>query len=172
MSLSLHTDRLELRPLPAAAAKALPGDRATAAGLLGAALAPDWPLPDLLDVLPSQAAAEADSERFGVWAIVESASQTVIGDAGFMGPPGPDRSLEIGFSLVPDRRRKGYAGEAVRALVPWALRQPGVSAVDARCDPANVASVRVLERAGFSLIGEEAGKLHWRSDGGDDDDAV
>jgi RimJ/RimL family protein N-acetyltransferase len=89
-----------------------------------------------------------------------------------MGPPGPDRSVEIGFSLVPDRRGRGYAGEAVRALVPWALRQPGVGAVDAHCDRQNAASVRVLERAGFSLIGEDAGLLHWRNDGGEEDDAV
>jgi len=62
----VSTERLDLRPLPAAAAAALPGDRAAAAGLIGAGLPEEWPQPDLLDVLPMQAAASPPDEAFGV----------------------------------------------------------------------------------------------------------
>ena len=132
--LALQTTRLELRPLPSAAARALPDDRETAARLLGAALSADWPQPDLLDVLPMQAAAEQSGERFGVWVIIERESTTVVGDIGFMGPPGEDGGVEIGYCVIPDRRGRGYASEAVAALVAWALAQPGVGSVAARCD--------------------------------------
>jgi RimJ/RimL family protein N-acetyltransferase len=92
---SIQTERLTLRPLPAAAARMLPGDRDGAARHIDAALATDWPQPDLLDVLPMQGALSSSSEPYGVWAIVDKTSQMAIGDVGFMGPPGgngPSRS--------------------------------------------------------------------------------
>jgi len=144
--LALQTTRLELRPLPAAAAGALPEDRSTAARLLGAALSPDWPQPDLLDVLPMQAGGVPGGERFGVWVIIERELTTVVGDIGFMGPPGEDGSVEIGYSVIPDRRGRGYASEVVRVL--------------------NVPSIRILERAGFVRSGESHGQIRWRLETG------
>ncbi len=131
--------------------------------MLGVALSPEWPHADLLDVLPLQAAAAQLEKRFGVWVMIEAETQTVVGDIGFLGPPGADSTVEIGYSVVPDRRRRGYATEAARALVDWALRQPGVRAVVAGCDKENVASIRTLERLGFSSTGETNGQLRWRS---------
>lgn len=55
MPLSLETPRLILRPLPAAAAAVLPGDRDAAAQLIGAPLDPDWPLNDIAGNLRLQA---------------------------------------------------------------------------------------------------------------------
>ena len=127
--LALQTTRLELRPLPSAAARALPDDRETAARLLGAALSADWPQPDLLDILPMQAAAAPSEERFGVWVMIERGSTTVVGDIGFMGPPDEDGDVETGYCVIPGRRGRGYAGEAVQAIVAWALTQPGVGSV-------------------------------------------
>ncbi len=160
--LALQTTRLELRTLPSAAARALPDDRETAARLLGAALSADWPQPDLLDILPMQAAAAQSEERFGVWVMIERASTTVVGDIGFMGPPGEDGDVETGYCVIPGRRGRGYAGEAVQALVAWAVTQPGVVSVSARCDVLNVPSIRTLERAGFLRSGESERQIRWR----------
>ena len=150
----IATERLELRPLPLEAARALFADRAAAARLIGAALPQDWPQPDLRD-LPSR------EPPYGIWAMVERSTQTVVGDAGFHGPPGPDGTVELGYSVLPFRRRRGYATEAARALAAWALAQPGVSAVVARCEPGNAASIGTLERAGFTRTGEAGGLLVW-----------
>jgi len=160
--LRLSTERLELRPLPAGAAAALPDDRDAAARILGATLAPSWPQDDLLDVLPSQAAAEPDLERFGVWVMIERRTNAVAGDIGFIGPPGDDGSVEVGYSVIPDRRSRGYATEAARAILDWVLRQPGVRTVVARCDEGNVPSIRTLERVGFARVGEADGQIRWR----------
>lgn len=159
---ALHTKRLELRPLPAGAAAVLPDDREAAAGLLDATLSVEWPQRDLLDVLPLQAAASPDDEPFGVWVIIERESATVVGDIGFMGPPGEDRTVEIGYSVVPDRRGRGYATEATRALVEWALGESHVGAIVAGCDKKNAPSIRILERIGFVRTGETNGQLRWR----------
>ena len=156
------TEHLELRPLPQAAAAALPGDRDGAARLIGAKLSDEWPQPDVLDVLPRHSTLDQDSVQFGVWLMIERASGTVVGDIGFFGPPGEDRTVEIGYGVVPERQRRGYATEAATGLAGWALRQPGIDAVLARCDPANEASIRTLERAGFERSGEDGGQLRWR----------
>jgi RimJ/RimL family protein N-acetyltransferase len=131
--------------------------------VLGVALHREWPQADLLDVLPLQAAIEPDEERLGVWVMIERESATVVGDIGFLGAPGTDGSIEIGYSVIPDRRGRGYATEAARALVDWALRQPGVTTVVAGCDNSNVPSIRTLERLGFMRTGEAAGQIRWRN---------
>jgi RimJ/RimL family protein N-acetyltransferase len=157
----LGSARLELTPLPAVAAAALPDDRETAAAVIGSRLPNAWPQSDLLDVLPMQAAAEPDDERFGVWLIIERDTNTVVGDIGFMGPP-DGGAVEIGFSVIPDRRRRGYATEAARTLADWALRLPEVREVSARSEPENEASARVLVAAGFARIGAGGGVVRWR----------
>jgi [ribosomal protein S5]-alanine N-acetyltransferase len=156
----VETGRLELWPLPPKAAAALPEGREEAAQIIGARLAPDWPARDLLDVLPMQAATSDDRARFGVWVIVHRQAGTVIGDIGFAGPP-QEGSVEIGYSVVPQHRRRGYATDAAEALIGWVENQPNVSAVLARCDEGNLPSIRTLERLAFSRAGQADGQIHW-----------
>jgi hypothetical protein len=59
----LDTQRLVLFPLDPVAAGALPQDRPKAAGIIGFELSPDWPGPDLLDVLPMQADAPPEQAQ-------------------------------------------------------------------------------------------------------------
>jgi ribosomal-protein-alanine N-acetyltransferase len=155
---------MELRPLPAQAAASLPEDRKGASRIIGATLPAEWPQPDLLDVLPLQAAAPPGEECFGVWVMIERDSGSVVGDIGFVGPPDESGSVEVGYSVIPDRRRRGYATEAARAIVEWALSQPGVEMIVAGCDSDNAPSIRTLERLGFRRTDEANGQIRWRYD--------
>lgn len=157
----VRTRRLELRPLPARAAAALSTDRDEARRVIGAPLHDEWPQPDLRNVLPRQAAATSDTEQFGIWVMIESDADIVVGDVGFHGPP-ERGTIEIGYCVVPSRRRRGYATEAARAIAEWATRQDDVTVVVAGCAPDNTRSIRTLERAGFDQTGEVAGELRWR----------
>jgi ribosomal-protein-alanine N-acetyltransferase len=158
----LFTEGLELMPLPPDAAAALPEHRGVAEGLIGARLSADWPQPDLLRVLPRQVTVDPDQVGYGIWLMIEPDLQLVVGDVGFHGPP-VDRVLELGYSVVPDRRRRGYASQAARALVAWALRQPEVSSVVAGCDMTNDASIATLQSIGFSRTGEVVEQeIRWR----------
>jgi ribosomal-protein-alanine N-acetyltransferase len=125
-------------------------------------LSSGWPQPDLLDALPIQASASPVDEPFGIWVMIERESRSIIGDVGFIGPPSDSGSIELGYSVIPDRRRRGYATEATRAIVAWALNQPGVEVVVASCDPNNAPSIRTLERIGFRRTGEADGQIRWR----------
>jgi ribosomal-protein-alanine N-acetyltransferase len=160
MTIDRRGARLDLRPIAPRVAAALLADRELAAAFLGATLPTEWPQPDLLEVLPILAAADPEPAGFGAWVMVERVSNTVVGDAGFLGPP-EDGVVEIGFSVLPERRRRGYATEAVRTLLDWVRQQPGVRLVIARSDTDNVASAGVLEAAGFSRTGEADGQLSW-----------
>ena len=147
-----------LSPLPPAAARALPVDRATASRVLGAELSGEWPGRDVFDVLPLQ----EEAGQFRVWVMIERDTSTVVGDIGFVGGPGEDGVVEIGFSVVPSRRRRGYASEAVGELVSWASMQPGVRTVVARCRADNAGSIGTLERAGFVRTQVTGDEIEWR----------
>lgn len=59
---------------------------------------------------------------------------------------------EIGYIFFPPGRGYGYATRAVRLAARWAFEQ-GVGRLQARTSLGNVASERVLERAGFRREG-------------------
>jgi len=61
--------------------------------------------------------------------------------------------LEIGYSLVPSERGKGYCTEAVRILVDYLFLSKEIVRIQAYTDVRNVASQRVLEKAGFKKEG-------------------
>lgn len=62
-------------------------------------------------------------------------------------------TYELGYVFHPDHWGRGYASEAVRALLDAAFEGWGVRRVVARCNPANTASWRLLERVGFRREG-------------------
>ena len=76
----------------------------------------------------------------------------VVGDIGFHGPPayGAARTavVEIGYNVVPARRRQGLATRACAMIIELAWRD-GADRVVAVTDPYNVGSQQVLLRNGF-----------------------
>ena len=63
------------------------------------------------------------------------------------------KMLEIGYSLVPSERGKGYGTEAVGIMVDFLFLSKSIERVQACTDARNVASQRVLEKAGFKREG-------------------
>jgi RimJ/RimL family protein N-acetyltransferase len=78
----------------------------------------------------------------------DSAAQ-LVGAGGYFGPPTADGTVEIGYSIADEVRGEGYGTELAQALTDRALRQPGVRRVIAHVQADNVASHKVLKRAGF-----------------------
>jgi len=79
--------------------------------------------------------------------------RVLIGNGGFKGPPADDGTVEIGYSLLQPYRNRGYTAEAVKALVSWAFQHPQVTRVIAEAQLGNTASIRVLQKAGFTEVG-------------------
>jgi [ribosomal protein S5]-alanine N-acetyltransferase len=158
LSSTIETLRLRLEPLDPPVAALVSTDRVVAQRKLGAVFHNAWPSDDLRDWLASVPA----GSRFRPYAIVERATNTVVGDVGFLGPPDAKGQVELGYSIVSDRRRRGYGSEAAAAVMAWALEQAGVRAIIAECEATNTASIRTLERLGFERGEESDGAIRWR----------
>jgi len=65
----------------------------------------------------------------------------------------------IGYDLVPYFRGQGFATRAVRLLAGWAFDTVGLARLVAGTEPGNVASQKVLQRAGFSREGYQRARL-------------
>ena len=78
----------------------------------------------------------------------------VIGDlgAGF-GVPG-ERQVEIGYRILPQHQRQGYAREAVAALIDWLIAERGVHRFVGVAASLNTASTAVLRALGFRQEGQ------------------
>ena len=100
-----------------------------------------------------ETASEADPWTHG-FAVIDRESNLVIGSVGFKGAPGPDGVVEIAYGIVPGLQRRGYATEAAAAGLQFAFANPSVRLVIAHTHPGSSASKRVLEKNGFSYIGD------------------
>jgi len=92
----------------------------------------------------------ADS-GFGPWAIVDKASGELAGFCGLNQErvDGADE-IELGYRLAPQFWGRGLATEAVRATLEHGFGVLGLASVIAIVQPGNAASVRVIQKAGFS----------------------
>ena len=97
-----------------------------------------------------------------VWRI-EAADGVPVGDLSFKGIAA-DGTVEIGYGIREEYRGRGFAAEAVSAVVRWASRQPRVKRIEAETAPDNAASQRVLAKCGFvptGTAGEEGPRFVW-----------
>lgn len=81
----------------------------------------------------------------------------LIGDTGINEVEGKPGEVEIGFVIRRESRRKGYATELLKAMTEYAAGTFHVSVLYGRVMKGNDASVRVLEKNGYSYVTEETG---------------
>ena len=144
----IETDRLILVPLDDETALHLIGGDSSCLDHVA-----DWPHDDTVDGVRLRA-------RGGlVWLV--GLGGVVIGDCGTAGPVA-DRTVEIGFGLAESQRSRGFGTELVAALSDWLLAQSEIGSVVATTDVGNIASRCVLERAGFTAVGESDGVVRYR----------
>ena len=67
------------------------------------------------------------------------------------------KGWEIGFHTGQAYRCRGYATEAVRAFLPAIMDRLGIPVIHGICNAGNLASRKVLEKCGFTLIEEGPG---------------
>ena len=157
--LHLRTERLQLVAVTLELARAeLAGPRRLEK-MLGAHVPPSWPPPlndeNSLRWTIDYLTANPDGVGWGAWYFLhkEHGELRAVGLGGFRGKPTNEGAVEIGYSIVPEAHRFGFAPEAVRALVAWAFAHREVARVTAQTLPELRPSIRVLEKCGFSSIG-------------------
>lgn len=161
----LRTARLTLVAADAAHLRAELAARDALGALLGAEVPASWP-PGEYDraaqeyfLTRTEAEGDAVAGWLGWYAVRDADDAhpaTVVGAGGYLGPPSDEGVVEIGYSLTPEWRGRGYATELAAALAARAAAHPGVRCVVAHTGDANPASIAVLTRAGFVREGPGA----------------
>ena len=95
--------------------------------------------------------------RFYGWAI--ECEGRMIGTIGAYDFDPEKNQIEVGFSIERVSWGKGYAAEALRAVLEYLTIQEGIAHVTAWCASDNVASSRTLEKAGMRFSGVDVGGL-------------
>ena len=157
----LTTPRLLLRRATAELVRAELDERPRLDSLLGARVPAEWPPEIMADVVPTFLQRLEDepalAEGWLAWYIIACDDQgrgpTLIGNCGFKGPPGSDGVVEISYSLLPEYQKRGYAAEAVRAMLAWVFGHAEVSCVVATTEVGLEPSIRLLDRLGFQYVG-------------------
>ena len=130
----------------------------------------DWPLPYTRD-LAHELVDEMEpltrpiGDRWVQLAIDDGSG--IVGDVAVWLDTGQQLSL-VGYTIAPEHQGRGYASEAVQAVVDWLFRRKRVHRIAATIDPRNLASARVLERCGFEYEGTARSAAYVRNEWTDD----
>ncbi|OEJ93193.1 GNAT family N-acetyltransferase [Streptomyces thermolilacinus] len=98
---------------------------------------------------------------WGAYAIVRVSDRRAVGGIGFHAAPDADGAAEVGYDIVAAERGRGYATEALRALVDRAFTRPELTVLHATVEPGNAASHAVVARAGFTPAGSADGGVRY-----------
>lgn len=148
------TGSIRLVPLPMGALRALlDGNLESASSVAGLALTPyfvkhRW----LWEIRVPQIERDPSAAHWIARAAVDE--EVVVGHVGFHGPPDGRGMVEVAYSVDPAHRRRGYGQAMLRAALAWA-RDERVPIVRATVAPENRASLGILARFPFALVGEQ-----------------
>ncbi len=90
-----------------------------------------------------------ENRGYGMVALTDRSTGDLIGCAGVV-HPGQQEQAEVKYAFRRDCWGRGYATEAVQALVEYAESVLGVKALIATVNPQNDTSQRVLGKSGFA----------------------
>ena len=157
----LTTARLDLVAATMQHAQATIEGSAAIASLMQVIVPASWP-PELLDADALKFFRDklAEDESQAAWWFYfvlrrnAEGTRTLIGSAGFKGPPDADGMVEIGYGLLPEFHLQGYASEASNALVVFAFADTRVQRVIAETLPELLGSMGVMRRCGMRPLDE------------------
>jgi RimJ/RimL family protein N-acetyltransferase len=164
----IESPRLELFEVTPELAQANLDDMQEVARLLNAAIPETWPPehwePTAIQWLIDKARACPNDRGWFAWQAVlksdaaatwsrRATGRTLIGGCGVKGPPDANGIIEVGYGIVSEFQRQGFATEAASALIGWTLRDPRVKRIDAETFPNLVPSLGVMRRLGMTSLG-------------------
>jgi [ribosomal protein S5]-alanine N-acetyltransferase len=117
--------------------------------------------PHVVAFMVAQYAAHPETVGWHRFVVLTEGEATLVGAIG--GHPKGDGVVEIGYSILPEFQRRGFATEGVRAQVEWLLQQRCVRCVIAETYPHLPESIKVMERCGMTHVGmgEEEGTVRY-----------
>jgi [ribosomal protein S5]-alanine N-acetyltransferase len=106
-----------------------------------------------LEILRGHPLADYRKHGFGRWACVCKDNGQVIGFAGLKRLEDLGGEVDLGYRFLPAYWGSGLATEAGRAVLNFGFERLRLEQIIGLVDPANVASVRILEKLGMTYTG-------------------
>lgn len=123
-----------------------------------------WPDTDVLETLPriiNNLTKVGYPSGFESWMIIKKDTKEIIGDLGFKGFNDKDENVDIGYGIIQEERRKGFAEEAVREIIKWAFLHEKIKEITANCLATNSSSINLLNKFNFTKICVENEMIYW-----------
>lgn len=95
-------------------------------------------------------AQEKKAIRFSMF---ERNSNEIVGTCGFNFIDFENEKAEIGYDIAKVYWGTGYAPEGITALIHYAFGRLNLNRIEAKVEPANVNSIKVLKKLNFTLEG-------------------
>jgi RimJ/RimL family protein N-acetyltransferase len=162
---NIKTPRLELVSMSVPFMEALARKDLQAASEEIGATVPAWIADELENFLKYRLGQLRLDPSIRVWlgrAMVlteDDGTRRVVGSIGFHGPPDEQGRLEVGYSVDPPYRRRGYASESVKAMFDWAHQEHGITRFIASISPDNEPSLNLTAAYGFHKVGEQMDEI-------------
>ncbi len=97
---------------------------------------------------------EIFTNRTGMWwGICLKKDGMMIGNGGFHRWQKEHKCIELGYWILPEYQRKGYASEAIFAMCQYAFRHLDIHRIEAIVEGENAGSMLLLKKAGFTNEG-------------------
>jgi len=87
------------------------------------------------------------------WVIEETKTKKVIGTCGYLNYENKHNRIEIGYDLKPEYWGKGIMQEALSSIIHFAFTTMGINKIEAKVEPENTSSIRLLEKLNFCQEG-------------------
>ncbi|CAH8768725.1 GNAT family N-acetyltransferase [Paenibacillus dendritiformis] len=87
------------------------------------------------------------------FSIIEIESNEIIGSCGYNSIDFENAKAEIGYDIARAFWGRGYASEAICSLLDYAFSSLKLNRIEAKVEPANVNSVKVLQKLNFTFEG-------------------
>ncbi|MEB3800743.1 GNAT family N-acetyltransferase [Flavobacterium columnare] len=160
----LVTDRLILIPFTIQICRNLLNDDYSDLEILNLKKGESWPDNDVIETLPkiiNNLSKVETPTGYESWMIIKKETLEIIGDLGFKGFNYNEGNIDIGYGIIKEERRKGYAEEAVKEIIKWAFSNKIVREITANCLTENVNSINLLTKFNFTELRTVNGMKYW-----------
>jgi [ribosomal protein S5]-alanine N-acetyltransferase len=163
----LKTTNLQLLKIERIHIEAFLRSKSELAKLLQVSVPDSWPTFPEAFSLPTEETRESNppANDWQGFFFIDPKNKVLVGNGGFYGLPDDSGTVEIGYEIASEYWNRGFATEAVQALIDFAFAHEEVRAVMAHTLAEINASNRVLQKVGMQFIAEidgiEQGKT-WR----------
>jgi len=118
-----------------------------------------WSDPDVtafMNITPMQSAEQAEEMILYITQLDNAArytilldDDTIVGTCGFNYIDTGNQRGEIGYEIGKEFWRKGYMSQALQSLLEEGFHTLGLNRIEAKVEPENIPSRRLLEKSGF-----------------------